>query len=65
MYKSTIYIDGVKIRELEICNSSNRRQRNLPGFKSPSVFEKAIRRRALLMHTDFEILVKLDVECLT
>ncbi len=46
------------------CNSSNTRQRNLLGFQSPSPFEKASRRRAFLMHTDFEVLVKSDVECL-
>ncbi len=47
-----------------ICNSSNTRQRTLLGLQSPSAFVKPSRRRAFLMHADFEILVKSDVECL-
>ena len=47
-----------------LCNSSSTRHQTLLGFQSPSAFEKASRRRAFLMHVDFEILVKSDVECL-
>ena len=47
-----------------LCNSSSTRQRTLLGFQCASAFEKASRKQAFLMHTDFEILVKSDVECL-
>ena len=45
-------------------NSTNMRERTFLGFQSPSAFEKASGRRVFLMHADFEILVKSDVECL-